>query len=108
MARHAADPLRRSSREGGRGPIVVAINKVNKQANPGRVMQQLSEHGLVPTQWNGDTEMVQILHCRTSASTTSFDVLLITADLEESTANPDARAPGVVPRSPPSTSVVAR
>jgi translation initiation factor IF-2 len=78
-------------------PIVVAINKVDReQANPDRVMQQLSEHGLVPTQWNGDTEMVQISALQNLGIDDLLDVLLITADLEELTANPDARAQGVV------------
>ena len=78
-------------------PIVVAINKIDReQANPDRVMQQLSEHGLVPTQWNGDTEMVQISALQNLGIDDLLDTLLITADLEELTANPDARAQGVV------------
>jgi len=78
-------------------PIVVAINKVDReQANPDRVMQQLSEHGLVPTQWNGDTEMVQISALQNLGIDDLLETLLITADLEELTANPNARAQGVV------------
>jgi translation initiation factor IF-2 len=78
-------------------PIVVAINKVDReQANPDRVMQQLSEHGLVPTQWNGDTEMVQVSALQNLGIDDLLDTLLITADLEELTANPDTRAQGVV------------
>ena len=42
-------------------PIVVAINKIDREnADPNRVMQQLSEHGLVPEAWGGDTIMVEI------------------------------------------------
>ena len=42
-------------------PIVVAINKIDREkADPDRVMQQLSEQGLIPRQWGGDTEMVQV------------------------------------------------
>ncbi len=78
-------------------PIVVAINKVDReQANPDRVMQQLSEHGLVPTQWNGDTEMVQVSALQNLGIDDLLDTLLITADVEELTANPNARAQGVV------------
>src|SRR5207248_4733575 len=65
-------------------PIVMAINQIDReQANPDRVMQQLSEHGLVPTQWNGDTEMVQISALQNLGIDDLLDTLLITADLEE-------------------------
>src|SRR5205814_3640479 len=78
-------------------PIVVAINKIDReQANPERVMQQLSEHGLIPTQWNGDTEMVQVSALQNLGIDDLLDTLLITADLEELQANPNGRAQGVV------------
>lgn len=78
-------------------PIVVAINKVDReQANPERVMQQLSEYGLIPTQWNGNTEMIQISALQNLGIDDLLDTLLLTADLEELTANTDRRAQGVV------------
>ena len=42
-------------------PIIVAVNKMDKPtANPDRVMQELTEHGLVPEAWGGDTIFVPI------------------------------------------------
>jgi len=42
-------------------PIIVAINKIDKEdSNPDRVKQQLSEHGLVPVEWGGETEYVDV------------------------------------------------
>src|SRR5690606_10950758 len=42
-------------------PIVVAINKIDREeANPDRVKQQLSEEGLIPSDWGGDTEMIEV------------------------------------------------
>ena len=78
-------------------PIVVAINKVDReQANPDRVMQQLSELGLIPTQWNGDTEMVQVSALTGLGVDDLLDTLLLTADVEDLRANLDGRAQGVV------------
>jgi translation initiation factor IF-2 len=78
-------------------PIVVAINKVDReQSNPERVMQQLSEQGLIPTQWNGDTEMIQVSALQGLGIDDLLDTLLITADLEDLRAVPDGRAQGVV------------
>jgi translation initiation factor IF-2 len=78
-------------------PIVVAINKIDReQANPERVMQQLSEQGLIPTQWNGDTEMVQVSALAGLGVDDLLDTLLLTADVEDLKANPQGRARGVV------------
>ena len=42
-------------------PIIVAVNKIDKPgANPDRVLQQLTEHGLVPEEWGGDTIVVKV------------------------------------------------
>jgi translation initiation factor IF-2 len=66
-------------------PIVVALNKCDLPgADPQRVLQQLSAHELLPTQWGGDVEVVQ-----TSAAT-----LLLTAELHEFRANPERPARG--------------
>ena len=78
-------------------PIVVAINKIDReQANPERVMQQLSEQGLIPTQWNGNTEMVQVSALTGLGVDDLLDTLLLTADVEDLKANPGGRAQGVV------------
>ena len=43
-------------------PIIVAVNKIDKEnANPDRVMQQLTEYGLVPEEWGGETIVLQDL-----------------------------------------------
>jgi translation initiation factor IF-2 len=78
-------------------PIVVAINKIDREsADPNRVMQQLSEHDLIPTPWGGDTEMVQVSALQGLGIDELLETLLITADLEELSAPSQGRAQGVV------------
>jgi translation initiation factor IF-2 len=78
-------------------PIVVAINKVDREnADPTRVRQQLSEEGLVPEEWGGDTVMVEISALQSMGIDDLLDNLLVVAELEELTANPEGRAYGVV------------
>jgi translation initiation factor IF-2 len=78
-------------------PIVVAVNKIDReQANPDRVMQQLSEQGLVPQQWGGDTEFVQVSALENIGIDDLVETLLLTADVEDLRASPDGRAQGVV------------
>ncbi|MBW3643150.1 MAG: translation initiation factor IF-2, partial [Actinobacteria bacterium] len=78
-------------------PIVVAINKVDREnADPDRVRQQLSEQGLVPEQWGGDTVMVEISALRNLGIDDLIDNLLVVAELEDLKANPEGRAYGVV------------
>jgi len=78
-------------------PIVVAINKIDKEsADPQRVMTQLSERGLVPEQWGGDTIMVEMSALQNLGIDDLLEQLLLVADLEELTANPEGRAKGVV------------
>ncbi len=78
-------------------PIVVAINKVDREnADPNRVRQQLSEHGLVPEQWGGDTVMVEISALKSLGIDDLIDNLLVVAELEDLRANPEGRAYGVV------------
>ena len=78
-------------------PIIVAINKVDlPEANPDRVMQQLSEIGLVPEEWGGQT-----LYCRISALKKEgidelLDTILLQAEILELRANPKCRAVGKV------------
>ena len=78
-------------------PIVVAINKIDKEnADPTRVMQQLAEHGLQPEQWGGDTIMVELSALQNVGIEELLEQLLVVADVEELTANPEGPARGVV------------
>ena len=80
-------------------PIVVAINKIDREeANPDRVKQQLSELGLVPTDWSGDTEMVPISAKAGIGIDDLLETLLLVADVQDPpiAANPNGRAAGVV------------
>jgi translation initiation factor IF-2 len=78
-------------------PIIVAVNKIDKAgANPDRIMQQLSEHGLVPEAWGGDTIMVPVSALTGDGIPALLEQLLLVADVEELTANPEGRARGFV------------
>jgi translation initiation factor IF-2 len=78
-------------------PIVVAINKIDREtANPDRVKQQLSEQGLIPQDWGGDTEMVPVSAVTGEGIDDLLETILLVADLEELKANPQGRAAGVV------------
>ncbi|HLM63059.1 MAG TPA: translation initiation factor IF-2 [Acidimicrobiales bacterium] len=80
-------------------PIVVAINKIDREgANIDRVKQQLSEQGLIPSDWGGDTEMVPVSALQGDGVDTLLETLLVVADLQDPpiAAEPDGRAAGVV------------
>jgi translation initiation factor IF-2 len=78
-------------------PIVVAINKIDREnADPNRVMQQLSEQGLVPEAWGGDTIMVPVSALQGEGIDDLLDNLLVVAEIEDLRATPDGRARGVV------------
>jgi translation initiation factor IF-2 len=80
-------------------PIVVAINKIDREAaNPDRVKQQLSEHDLIPSDWGGDTEMVEISALNSIGLDDLLETLLLVADLADPpiAANPEGRSAGVV------------
>ena len=78
-------------------PIIVAVNKMDKPgANPDRILTQLTEHDLVPSEWGGDTEV-----CRISAKTGMgidelLETVIMTAELSELKANPNRAAKGTV------------
>ncbi len=78
-------------------PIIVALNKIDlPQANPSRVKQQLSELGLVPDDWNGDTLVIPV-SARTKAGISDLlEAIVLTADEIRPRANPKADASGVV------------
>jgi translation initiation factor IF-2 len=78
-------------------PIVVAINKVDREnADPNRVMQQLSEQGLIPEGWGGDTVMVEVSALQGLGVEELLDNVLVVAEVEDLRANPRGRAYGVV------------
>jgi len=78
-------------------PIVVAINKIDRDnADPTRVMQQLSERGLVPEAWGGDTVMAEISALQDVGIDELLETLLVVAEVEDLRASPDGRATGVV------------
>ncbi|HZB70774.1 MAG TPA: translation initiation factor IF-2, partial [Acidimicrobiales bacterium] len=78
-------------------PIVVAINKIDREnADPTRVMQQLSENGLIPEAWGGDTVIVEISALQSLGIDDLLDNINVVAELEDLRSNPEGRAQGVV------------
>ena len=74
-------------------PIVVAINKIDKPgAEPERVKRQLSERGLMPEEWGGDTVMVEVSAKQKKNLNKLLEMILLVADLRELKANP--KSPG--------------
>ena len=78
-------------------PIVVAINKIDKpEAQPERVKRQLSELALMPVEWGGDTEFVEVSAKQKKGIDKLLEILLLVAELRDLRANPDAPASGTV------------
>lgn len=78
-------------------PIIVAVNKIDKpQANPDRVMQELTEYELVPEAWGGDTIFAPISAKFGEGLENLLDMILLVSEVEELKANPDRRAIGSV------------
>jgi translation initiation factor IF-2 len=78
-------------------PIVVAINKIDKEgANPDRVKQGLSEQGLVPEDWGGQTVMVPVSAKQKTGLSELLEMILLVADLQDLKANPAKLAAGTV------------
>ena len=78
-------------------PIIVAVNKIDKPgANPDRVLQQLTEHGLVPEAWGGDTITVNVSALQGTGIDELLEYILLVADVQDLKANPKAEASGVV------------
>lgn len=78
-------------------PIVVAVNKIDKpSANPDKVMTQLSEHGLTPEEWGGDTQFVKISALKGEGIDTLLDTILLQAEMLELKTHYDTRAEGKV------------
>lgn len=78
-------------------PIIVAINKMDKpSANPDRVQQELTEHGLVPEAWGGDTIFVPISALKSEGIGELLEMIQLTAEVGELKANPTRSAIGSV------------
>ena len=78
-------------------PIIVAVNKIDKPgANPDKVLQQLTEHGLVPEDWGGDTITVRVSALQGTGIDELLEYILLVADVQDLKANPKAQASGVV------------
>lgn len=78
-------------------PIIVAINKMDKPtANPDRVKQELTEYGLVPEEWGGDTITVPVSALKKEGLDELLEMILLVAEMQELKANPDRPAVGTV------------
>ncbi|KDR95207.1 translation initiation factor IF-2 [Peptoclostridium litorale DSM 5388] len=78
-------------------PIIVAINKIDKPAaNPDRVKQELSEHGLLVEDWGGDIISVPVSAKQNENIDTLLEMILLVAEMEELKANPNRKATGIV------------
>ena len=77
--------------------IIVAINKMDKpEANPDRILQQLTKYELVPEEWGGDTICVPVSAKTHSGIDNLLENILLVAEMMELKANPDRRAKGIV------------
>ena len=78
-------------------PIIIAVNKMDKpSANPDRVMQELTEHGLVAEAWGGDTIFVPISALNGDGIDSLLEMILLVSEVGELKANPARRAIGTV------------
>ena len=78
-------------------PIIVAINKIDKEnANPDRVLQQLTEYGLVPEDWGGDTICCKISAKKNIGIDDLLENLVLLAEIQELKANPNRAGQGTV------------
>ncbi len=78
-------------------PIIVAVNKMDKPAaNPDRVMQELTEHGLVSEEWGGDAIFVPISALTGDGIDALLEMVLLVSEVAELKADPTIRARGTV------------
>ena len=78
-------------------PIVVAVNKIDKPgANPDRIMSEMSELGIMPEEWGGDTIFTQVSAKKGTGVPELLETMLLVADMQELKANPDTNASGTV------------
>ena len=74
-------------------PIVVAVNKIDKEgAQPDRVRTEMTQLGLQPEEWGGDTMFVDVSAKAKTSLDDLLEAILLVAEVEELKANPDAEA----------------
>jgi translation initiation factor IF-2 len=78
-------------------PIIVAVNKIDKEgAQPERVRNEMTQHGLQPAEWGGETEFVDVSAKTHDGLDTLLETIQVVTDLEELKANAGAEASGTV------------
>ena len=78
-------------------PIIIAVNKIDKAgADPDRVLTQLTEHGLVPEEWGGDTICCKVSAIQGKGLDELLEYILLVAEMQELKADPTVSATGVV------------
>ncbi len=78
-------------------PIIVAVNKIDKPgADPMRVRRELSDHGVIPEEWGGDTIFVDLSAKTGQGVDQLLEMIGLVADILELKANPNKRAKGVI------------
>ena len=78
-------------------PIIVAVNKIDKpSADPDKILQQLTEYGLVPEEWGGDTICVKVSALQGKGIDELLEYILLLAEVQNLRANKTAKATGVV------------
>ena len=78
-------------------PVLVALNKIDKPGvNPDRVMQQLSELGLQPEEWGGDTVFVKVSALKATGIEQLLEMILLMVEIQDLKANPDRFAVGTI------------
>ncbi len=78
-------------------PIIVAVNKIDKEgAQPERVRTEMTQHGLQPSEWGGETEFVDVSAKTHEGLDTLLETIQVVTDLEELKANAGAEASGTV------------
>ena len=78
-------------------PIIVAVNKIDKPtANPDKVKQELSEHGVISEDWGGDTIFVHVSAKKGTGIEELLEMILLVAEVQELKANPNRNAKGTI------------
>jgi translation initiation factor IF-2 len=78
-------------------PIIVAVNKIDlPDAQPERIRQQLADHGLIPEEWGGETQYVNVSALRGENIDRLLETIAVVAEVSEYKANPDKPGQGAV------------
>ncbi len=77
--------------------VIVAVNKIDKEgANPDKIKQEITEYGLVPEEWGGDTIFVNVSAKQRINIDELLEMVILSADMKELKANPNRHASGTV------------